>query len=162
MLPGKPHFILWKSRCPWIFVFQEQNCLSLVHSCSSLVPVWRWYQILQLQVLMINDHSELADSWPPTNHQLTDFELAGLKFEQRATPRYQFKTSRNRHAAVLIVNSKFYHTELQFTNINYTCAFPTNDYCTVVSAALPCCSFCGEASAAYRRIGRLEETWPIF
>ena len=155
---------------------------------------------------MIKSHSEsigrLLATYQSPIGRFWLIKLAGIKFQQSATPKCQFKTSRNRHAAMLLVISKFYHTELQFYNINYSCAFPTIDYCTIVSAALPCslrggsCSmsgnsaqsplvtssllgvkwitdtnlidlclvvvFCGEASAAYRRIGRLEETWPIF
>ena len=91
---------------------------------------------------MRNNHSELIGRLLATYQSPIErfwlIKLARLKFQQRATPKCQFKTSRNRHAAMLLVISKFYHTELQFTNINYSCAFPTIDYCKIVSAALPC------------------------
>ena len=90
---------------------------------------------------MRNNHSELIGRLLATYQSPIErfwlIKLARLKFQQRATPKCQFKTSRNRHAAMLLVISKFYHTELQFTNTNYSCAFPTIDYRAIVSDALP-------------------------
>ena len=105
---------------------------------------------------MRNNHSELIGRLLATYQSPIDrfwlIKLAGIKFQQKATPKCQFKTSRNRHAAMLLVISKIYHTELQFYNINYSCAFPTIDYCAIVSDALPCslrggsCSMSGNSA----------------
>ena len=114
---------------------------------------------------MRNNHSELIGRLLATNQSPIDqswlIKLAGTKFQQRATPKCQFKTPRNRHAAMLLVISKFYHTELQFTNTNYSCAFPTIDYCAIVSAALPCslgggsCSMSGNSAQSPLVISKL-------
>ena len=114
---------------------------------------------------MRNNHSELIGRLLATYQSPIDrfwlIKLAGIKFQQRATPKCQFKTSRNRHAAMLLVISKIYHTELQFYNINYSCAFPTIEYCTIVSAALPCslrggsCSMSGNSAQSPLVISKL-------
>ena len=106
--------------------FHWQNCLIDVHSWSPLVPAWCWCQISQLQVLMINNHSESIGRLLATYQSPIDrfwlIKLAGSKFQQSAIWNcHQFNTSGNRHAAMLLVISKFFHT----VTIRYNSPVPT-------------------------------------